>query len=124
MKKIFLALSVFLILLSSCDYIPKYPGSGDEQSKEKERLEKDKYGLSKDEQFKAVVFGYMTLSEVADTNNMSLNLLKQELGIPDYIKKDYKIEQIGKNFKFNANDVKEIINNLKNKKIAKQENRK
>ncbi len=122
MKKIILVLSVFLIFLSSCDFIPKKPGSGDEQSKEKARLEKDNYGLSSDEQFNAIAFGYMTLSKVADTNNISLNFLKQALGIPDYIKQDYKIEQIGKNFKFDVNDVKKIINDQKNKETARQKN--
>jgi len=120
MKRLLFIISIVLIFISSCDLIPKKPGSGNEAAIEKERQEKDKYGLSNNEQFNAIVFGYMTLSQTADTNNISLNFLKQELGIPDYIKQDYKIEQIGKNFKFNVNDVKKIINNQKNKEIAKQ----
>ena len=120
MKKLFLTLSVVFMFISSCDLIPKKPGSGNEAAIEKERLEQNKYGLSNNEQFNAIAFGYMTLSQVADTNNISLNFLKQELGIPDYIKQDYKIEQIGKNYKFNANDVKKIINDQKNKETAKQ----
>jgi len=120
MKKLFLVLISALTLLSACNLIPERPGSGEAVSAEEKKLADNNYNLSRDEQFNAVVFGYMKLSEVADTNNISIQHLKGMMGIPDYIRTDYKIEQIGKNYKFNANDVKAKINDYKNKQIAKK----
>jgi len=122
MKKLLLIFISTITLLSACNLIPERPGSGEAVTAEEQKLADNNYNLTYEEQFNAVAFGYMKLSEVADTNNISIQHLKSMMGIPDYIRTDYKIEQIGKNYKFNANDVKDKINDYKNKQIAKKKN--
>lgn len=117
MTRLLITIITVSIFFTSCNLSNQKP----EKEQNKAVLsEEDNFGLSYDEQFKAVVFGNMTLSEVADTNKISLNHLKNKLGIPTYITHDYKIEQIGKNYKFDTNDVAKIINDYKNKQIAKR----
>jgi len=119
MTRILISITLISILLTSCNLGNKKPEKVQEANKKEVLTEENNFGLTKDEQFKAVVFGYMTLSQVADTNKIGLNHLKAKLGIPTYITHDYKVEQIGKNYNFNTNDVAKIINDYKNKKIAK-----
>jgi len=120
MLRSFSTIILLLFVYSSCDNPKKNTESAQEKIKQQQTIADNNYGLSYEEQFKALVKPEMTLSEVADSNDISLNYLKMELGVPDYIRHNYKVEQLSKNFKFNIDDIVTIINKQKNKEIAKQ----
>jgi len=61
----------------------------------------------------------MTLSEVAKKNSINLNYLKSELGIPASLKHDYQLKTISKNFKFDVQDIEQIVTKYHNDGIAR-----
>ncbi len=79
--------------------------------------------LTPEEHFHAIVSDTMTLSEVAKVNNIGLPFLKTKLGIPQYLKYDYHIIQLKKNYRFTIQKLKKLIEDSKNRNAVLQKNR-
>ncbi len=79
---------------------------------------KEQVELEESEKFHAVVSDEMTLAQVADTNDISILLLKKMLGIPHYVDHPYSILQLSRNYKFTVADLKRIIEAQKDRQTA------
>ncbi len=67
----------------------------------------------------AIVDTSMTLLEVAKANNIGDPYLRTKLGIPDRIGKSYKITTMAKRFNFTIDELKQVIEDQKNKQASR-----
>jgi hypothetical protein len=110
MKNFILITFIAVFMFMSCNnQNDKDVNAKSDIEKTQDSLKMANDGFSPDVQYKADVNLDMTLSEVAKKNSINLNYLKSQLGIPSNIKHDYQLKTISKNFKFDIEDVNNII---------------
>lgn len=73
-----------------------------------------------DKGFVAKIDSSMTLTQIAKANNIGEPFLRTKLGIPKRIGKSYTITEMAQRFNFTIEDLRQIIEDQKNKRISRR----
>ncbi len=74
--------------------------------------------------FVAKIDSSMTLTQIAKANNIGEPFLRTKLGIRKHIGKSYTITEMAKRFKFTIDDLRQIIEDQKNKQASRRQKKK